>query len=122
MKQFLIVDDSPVIRKVARRILDGLRFQTAEAQDGREALDACAFLMPDAILMDWKMPNLDGFDCVKELRRMPGGAKPRILICLSESDVAMTARARHCGADDILLKPFDRQILSDKVAELGLVA
>lgn len=122
MTQILIVDDSPVMRKVARRILDGLRFQTAEAENGRQALDSCALNMPDAVLIDWLMPGLDGFDCVKELRRMPGGQKPRVLVCLSENDAGLTARARHAGADDVILKPYDRDILGAKIGELGLGA
>lgn len=122
MKQVLIVDDSPVIRKVARRIFESLRFQASEAEDGRQALDACAFLMPDALLVDWQMPGIDGFDCVREVRRLPGGAKPLILFCMSENDLALTARARHAGADGIILKPFDKDILAEKLSELGLVA
>mgnify|MGYP001198080054 FL=1 len=122
MKQVLIVDDSPVIRKVARRILEGLRFQTAEAEDGPQGLDACAFLMPDAIFVDAKMAVMDGAAFVKELRKMPGGDKPRVIVVMSEIDVAQTARARHNGADDIMLKPFDKEIMTAKVDELGLMA
>lgn len=121
MKQILVVDDSPVIRKVARRIFEAMKFQTSEAVDGKQALEACAFLMPDAILVDWNMPVMDGFEFVKELRRMPGGGKPRVLFCASENDVAQTARARHAGADDIVLKPFDRQHMQDKIEAIGLI-
>ena len=116
MKQIMVVDDSPVIRKVARRILEGMRFQTSEAEDGRQALEACAFLMPDAIFVDGHMPVMDGFEFVKELRKMPGGAKPRVVFCMSENDVAQTARARHYGVDEFMLKPFDREILLQKLA------
>lgn len=122
MKQVLIVDDSPVIRKVARRILEGLRFQTAEADDARQGLDACAFLMPDAIFVDGRLPVMDGAAFVKELRKMPGGDKPLVVIVMSEIDVAQTARARHSGADDIMLKPFDKAIMTAKMDELGLLA
>lgn len=120
MKQILVVDDSPVIRKVARRILEGMRFQTSEAEDGRQALEACAFLMPDAIFVDGHMPVMDGFEFVKELRKMPGGAKPRVVFCMSENDVAQTARARHYGVDEFMLKPFDREIMEATVHEMGL--
>jgi two-component system chemotaxis response regulator CheY len=122
MKQILIVDDSPVIRKVARRILEAMRFQTAEAENAREGLDACAFLMPDAILVDARMPDVDGAAFVRELRKTPGGDKPRVIVVMSEADVAQTARARHAGADDVMLKPFDRDILLAKVRDLGLSA
>ena len=55
MKNCLVVDDSSVIRKVARRILEGLEFQISEAEDGEQALDACRQRMPDAVLLDWNM-------------------------------------------------------------------
>jgi two-component system chemotaxis response regulator CheY len=114
MKQVLVVDDSPVIRKIARRILEGMRFQTSEATDGKQALAACSFLMPDAILVDWSMPVLDGYGFVKQLRRMPGGDKPKVIFCTSEYDVAHVARAMHSGADEFMLKPFDREIMLSK--------
>jgi two-component system chemotaxis response regulator CheY len=121
MKQILVVDDSSVIRKVAKRILEDLRFQTAEAEDGRKALDACAFLMPDAILLDWNMPVMDGFEFLRELRRMPGGGKPKVVFCTTENDVAQIARAMHAGADEYIMKPFDKQIMRSKLEEIGLV-
>ena len=120
MKQVLVVDDSPVIRKIARRILEGMNFQTAEAADGQQALSACSFLMPDAIIVDWSMPVLDGFDFMKQLRRMPGGDKPKILFCTSEYDVAQIARAMHAGADDVLMKPFDKELVKAKFEDIGV--
>ncbi len=120
MKQVLVVDDSPVIRKIARRILEGMNFQTAEAVDGKQALNACSFLMPDAIIVDWSMPVLDGFDFTKQLRRMPDGDKPKILFCMSEYDVAQVARAMHAGADDILMKPFDKDLVKAKFEDIGV--
>ncbi|HLW90237.1 MAG TPA: response regulator [Roseiarcus sp.] len=120
MKQVLVIDDSPVIRKTARRILEGMQFQTSEAMDGAQALSACSFLMPDAIIVDWSMPVLDGFEFIKRLRRMPGGEKPKVLFCTSEYDVAQIARAMHSGADDVLLKPFDKDIVKTKFEEIGV--
>ena len=121
MKQILIVDDSSVIRKVARRILEGMRLQTAEAEDGQKALVACSFLMPDAILLDWNMPVMDGFEFLRELRKMPGGTKPKVVFCTTENDVAHIARAMHAGADEYIMKPFDKQIVQSKLEEIGLV-
>ena len=122
MKQVLVVDDSPVIRKIARRILEGMQLQTSEAADGKQALAACSFLMPDAILVDWSMPVLDGFDFLKQLRRMPGGERPKVVFCTSEHDVAHIARAMHAGADEFLMKPFDRSAVEAKFANLGMAA
>ncbi len=120
MKQILVVDDSAVIRKIARRILDGMRFRTSEANDGQEALDACAQTMPDGILLDWNMPVMDGFEFLRTLRKMPGGAKPKVVFCTTENDVSQIARAMHAGADEYIMKPFDRQIVQSKFEEIGL--
>ena len=119
MKQVLVVDDSPVIRKIARRILEGLRLQTSEAPDGRQGLEACALSMPDGIFVDSNMPEIDGYEFMKRLRRMPEGEKPRIVFCTSEYDVAQIARALHAGADEILMKPFDRDAVQAKFGALG---
>ena len=120
MTQVLVVDDSAVIRKVARRILEGLQFETSEAEDGKVALDACASSMPDAILLDWNMPVMDGFEFLRELRRMPEGGKPKVVFCMTENDVAHIARAMHAGADEYIMKPFDKQIVQSKFEEIGL--
>lgn len=120
MKQVLIVDDSAVIRKVARRILENLNLQVAEARDGREALSACSFLMPDAILLDWNMPVMDGFEFMRELRKMPAGEKPKIIFCTTENDIAHIARAMHAGADEYIMKPFDTDIVRSKFEEIGI--
>lgn len=121
MKCVLVVDDSIVIRKVARRILEGMKFQTLEAEDGGEALAACSTSMPDAILLDWNMPVMDGFEFLHELRKLPGGLKPKVVFCTTENDVAHIARAIHAGADEYIMKPFDKQILQCKLEEIGLI-
>jgi len=120
MKHVLVVDDSPVIRKIARRILDGMRFQTSEASDGKDALAACSLQMPDAILVDANMPVLDGFGFLKQLRRLPGGDWPKVVFCASEYDIAQIARAMHSGADDVIMKPFDKELVRSKFEAIGL--
>ena len=65
MKCCLVVDDSKVVRMVARKILEGLNFEIEEAEDGRRALDACLKRMPDAILLDWNMPVMSGIDFLR---------------------------------------------------------
>ncbi len=120
MKQVLVVDDSPVIRKITRRILEGMRLSTAEAADGRQALVACSFQMPDAIFVDSTMPGLDGYDFLRELRQMPGGKRPKVVFCSTEHDVSQIARAMHAGADEFLMKPFDRKSVETKFNNLGV--
>jgi two-component system chemotaxis response regulator CheY len=121
MKTCLVVDDSSVIRKVARRILEGLDFQIAEAENGEEAIEACRVEIPDAILLDWNMPKMDGYDFLRALRRLPGGDKPKVVFCTTENDVAHIARALHAGANEYIMKPFDRDIVEAKFQEVGLI-
>ncbi len=121
MKQCLIIDDSSVIRKVARRILEGFEFAVIEASDGRQALDACVSRMPEAILLDWNMPVMDGYEFLRALRAMPGGDKPKVVFCTTENDLAHIARAMHAGADEYIMKPFDKEIVEAKLQEVGLM-
>jgi len=121
MKTCLVVDDSSVIRKVARRILEGLDFQISEAEDGDEAIAACRTQMPDAILLDWNMPKVDGYEFLRMLRRMPQGDRPKVVFCTTENDVAHIARAMHAGANEYIMKPFDREIVEAKFQEVGLI-
>ncbi len=119
-KHCLVVDDSAVIRKVARRILEGMNYSIMEAEDGSKALDVCAVHMPDAILLDWNMPVMDGYEFLKMLRKTENGKKPKVVFCTTENDVAHIARAMHAGADEYIMKPFDREILTTKFLQIGL--
>jgi two-component system, chemotaxis family, chemotaxis protein CheY len=121
MTNILVVDDSPVIRKVARRIFEKMDIEVSEAADGQAGLQACQSKMPDAVLLDWNMPVLDGFGFLRELRRMPSGGEPVVILCTTENDVAHIARARHAGANAVVMKPFNQDIMKAKCREVGLI-
>jgi two-component system chemotaxis response regulator CheY len=112
----LITDDSPLVRKIARKVISGLGFEVDEAEDGRIALEKCQIKMPDAILLDWNMPVMDGLEFLQALRRTEGGEAPTVVFCTTETDVKHIQRAIECGADEYLMKPFDRESLSAKLA------
>ncbi len=118
MAHCLIVDDSRVIRTVARRIFEELNFVTAEAEDGMSALRAVREKMPDLVLLDWSMPGMTGMEIVRSLRAQPGGDCPIILVCTTEVDATEIAHAVAAGIDDYIMKPFDRESLAAKLAEL----
>jgi two-component system chemotaxis response regulator CheY len=118
MKSCLIVDDSSVVRKVARRILENMDYIVEEAEDGQDAFDKCRQEMPDAILLDWNMPIMSGLEFLKLLRAYVGGDKPHIVYCTVENDIGAIALALKAGANDYMMKPFDRAILEAKF-ELG---
>ena len=121
MKMCLVVDDSRVIRKVARKILEELQFECVEAGDGLEALEACRKQMPDAILLDWNMPVMNGLDFVKALRREEGGDQPVVVFCTTENDMAHITEALRAGADEYVMKPFDGDIIESKFQQTGLL-
>lgn len=121
MKQVLVVDDSAVIRKVAKRILEGLRFQITEAEDGAKALSACKLLMPDAILLDWNMPVMSGIDFLRQLRKMDGGQTPIVVFCTTENDIQHIQEAITAGANEYIMKPFDSEIIESKFSQVGLL-
>ncbi len=121
MKTCLVVDDSSVIRKVARRILEELDFSITEAADGKQALDRCEDSMPDAILLDWNMPVMNGLDFLTALRKSDGGTNPIVVFCTTENDMSHITEAITAGADEYIMKPFDREIIEAKFVQAGLV-
>jgi two-component system, chemotaxis family, chemotaxis protein CheY len=121
MKTCLVVDDSGVVRKVARRIVETLNFSVIEAEDGEKALEACRRSMPEAVLLDWNMPVMDGLEFLVNLRAMPGGDTPKVVFCTTENGMDHIARALEAGADEYIMKPFDKDIVADKFREVGLV-
>lgn len=120
MKSCLIVDDSRVIRKVSRHILETLGFHVEEAENGQEGLDKCAEGMPDVVLLDWNMPVMTGIEFITQLRQREGGDKPKVVFCTTENDVAHIREAISAGADEYVMKPFDRDTLESKLQIVGM--
>ena len=121
MKSCLIVDDSKVVRMVARKILEGLNFAIVEAEDGEKALDACKLSMPDAILLDWNMPVKSGIEFLKDLRAMSGVEQPVVVFCTTENDMSHIQEAIGAGANEYIMKPFDSEIIQSKFSQAGLL-
>ncbi|MDF1793698.1 MAG: response regulator [Thalassobaculaceae bacterium] len=121
MKSCLVVDDSKVVRMVARRILQGLEFDIEEAEDGKQALEACERRLPDAILLDWNMPVMNGIEFLRALRKMPGGDAPIVVFCTTENDMKHIQEAISSGANEYIMKPFDSDIIATKFQQVGLL-
>lgn len=117
----LVVDDSRVIRKVARRILEDLGFIVDEAEDGISGLERCKAIMPDAVLVDATMPNLDGIGFMKALKREAGPKGPKMVFCTTENEESHIVSARAAGASEILFKPFDKETLEARFEAAGLL-
>ncbi len=121
MKTCLIVDDSKIVRMVARKILEGLNFEIAEAEDGQQALDACMAEMPTAVLLDWNMPVKNGLEFLKELRALDDVDQPVVVFCTTENDMTHIQEALQAGANEYIMKPFDSEIIESKFTQVGLL-
>jgi two-component system chemotaxis response regulator CheY len=117
----LVVDDSLVVRKAARRIVEGLGFTVTEAKDGAEALEACRAALPQAVLLDWNMPVMDGITFLRAARAEFGPDQPRIVLCTTESEFSRIVQALEAGAQEYVMKPFDAEIIRDKFVQAGLL-
>ena len=118
-KTCLIVDDSKVIRKVSRHILESLGFEVTDAENGQDGLKRCDEAMCDLILLDWNMPVMSGIEFLKELRSRPDGDKPKVVFCTTENDVDHIREAMNAGANEYVMKPFDHETLELKLQLIG---
>lgn len=117
----LIVDDSRTIRRFTARILEDLKFVVAQADTGLAAVDSCRDVVPDVILLDWNMPEMDGITCLRAIRAMPLEPRPTIVMCTTENGLTKIREALEAGADEYIMKPFNKEILLDKFVQLDLV-
>jgi len=122
MKTCLVVDDSQPLRSIAVKIVETLGLHVSEAGDGAEALASCRGRMPDAILLDWNMPVMNGIEFLKALAEETAGQLPLVIFCSGESSVRNIQEAIAAGADDYVIKPFDRDVLALKFRDSGLIA
>ena len=114
MKRCLIVDDSDVVLKVASAILSAMGYEIIEARDGREGYELAKSTSPDAILLDWQIPELGAHEFIAKLRAQTSGPRPHLVYLVTEYNHLDIRRALTGGADAFLMKPFDRATLEDK--------
>ena len=119
MKTCLVVDDSKVIRKVARHILEIMQFNVEEASDGQEALKHCQNSTPDVILLDWNMPVMSGMDFLRAYRSTITTPCAKVIFCTTENGIDHIQAAIAAGADEYVMKPFDRETLEAKLQIVG---
>lgn len=122
VKRCMIVDDSSVIRKVAKRILGGPDMLVIEAGSGGEALYMCEAEMPDIIIVDGSLPDMATVDFIRQAVAVESHVKPQIVICMTEFDVGAIMRAKRAGAKGYILKPFNRPQLLDRFRAMELAA
>ena len=102
----LVVDDVPENVALARATLEDEGYRVASARDGREAIAAVTDLRPDCVLMDIRMPGIDGIAAAHQIRGLPEGADTAIIFVTAQRDVATFDRAVAAGGDDFITKPY----------------
>ena len=116
----LIVDDSRVIRAVARKILEARGYEVEEAEEGADGLDACGEWRPDLVLLEWQLPDMTGIEFMQELPRHCEGKVPKVVFCSSEGSYRSIEAAVQAGATEYIMKPFDSDVFDSKLQMAGL--
>ncbi len=120
-KNCLVVDDSKIVRVMARKILEGLGFEVFDAENGQEALDFCLKSPPDCVLLDWNMPVMSGLDFLKKIRAEAVGKNMKVIFCTTKTDADSVKQGMAAGANEYIMKPFDEGVIKSKLSEIGLI-
>jgi two-component system chemotaxis response regulator CheY len=122
MPKALVVDDSRAIRMILCRTLRELGYEVREASNGREALEVMEAenYTVKLVLADWNMPELNGLDLVKCLRRNPRLASLVVVMVTTETELGQMAAALEAGANEYVMKPFTKEILVEKLQLAGI--
>jgi two-component system chemotaxis response regulator CheY len=119
MKKALVVEDSKAIRQIERKYLEELGFEVLEAENGKEALEVLKE-HPDIslILLDWHMPVMNGYEFLKILRANPQYQEIKVMMVTTENQQKSVIDAIMAGANEYLMKPFDKEMLETKIRYL----
>lgn len=120
----LVVDDSRAMRSIVKKIVAAEGYAILEAGDGVAALAvlAASAEVPSVALLDWNMPEMNGFDLLQAVRAQPRYSAMRVVMITTETELEFMGRALEAGADEYLMKPFDGAALRAKLALIGLAA
>ena len=120
MQRLMIADASDVVRKVGKRILSELGFLVSEAETMDEALERCGAEMPNVLIVD---AGIEGaIELITSLRAQPEGKDLIIYYCVVEADLKKMMLGKRAGANEFLMKPFDRRILTAAFGKLAIAA
>lgn len=117
----LVVDDSAAMRGVLRMVLKQCGCEVAgEAKHGKDALALLSRLGPvDLALVDWNMPEMSGLEMLHAVRADHAFDAMKIMMVTTETDLEQVKKALQCGANEYVMKPFNREIIADKLHILG---
>jgi len=117
----LVIDDSRAMRSILTGILDDLEFEVEQAADAEMAYEVLlADHGFDLALVDWNLPAMSGLDLVRLLRQKTELAGMRLMMVTTETEIARVREALEAGADEYIMKPFDKEMLLEKLILLGI--
>jgi two-component system alkaline phosphatase synthesis response regulator PhoP len=114
----LLVEDDPDIQLITRLALRKSGFNVSVVGNGRQALEAVHAALPDVVLLDWMMPELDGLETCRRLKMDPATSGIPIIFLTAKSQEQEIARGLALGATGYITKPFDALRLGDQVRKL----
>lgn len=120
MRTCMIVEDSATIRRVLREMLRRLGLFPIEVKCAEDALAICTKRLPDVMIVDWNLPGMNGVALVRQVRALPEGKEPRIIMCTVEASLERIEQALAEGADEYIMKPFTMEALADKLNLVGM--
>ena len=117
----LVIDDSRAMRSILTGILKDLEFEVEQASSAEEAFDMLHVDSDfDLALVDWNLPAMNGLDLVKQIRTRTELAGLRLMMVTTETELARVREALEAGADEYIMKPFDKEMLLEKLQLLGI--
>jgi len=119
----LIVDDSRAMRTILGKMVASLGFEVTTAIHGKDALEQLAAgARPDLMLVDWNMPEMNGFELLQSVRSDAAYASSKIIMVTTETEVQRIAAALAAGANEYIMKPFTPEVIKEKLSLLGLAS
>ena len=121
-KHILIIDDDFELAELLKSFMESEGFAVQHAPEPVAGLSKALSGMIDLIILDIIMPVMDGFEFMVHLRRLPGGDQPKVVFCTTENDIDHISKALHGGANEYIMKPFDKDIVAEKFQQVGLIS
>jgi two-component system chemotaxis response regulator CheY len=116
----LVIDDSKSIRSILSKILTEIGFAVEEASNGLEAIDLIKKGKVDIALVDWNMPEMNGYEFIQEVRKDNTFKSMLLMMVTTETAIDKVADALEAGANEYIMKPFTKEMIVEKLALMGL--
>ena len=123
MPKAIVIDDARVMRLILANALSEVGFTVCQAANGKEALSVLEREQNTVSLglVDWNMPEMNGLEFVKKVRADGRYADLKLIMVTTETEVEQMVRALEAGADEYVMKPFTKEVVTDKLRLMGII-